>query len=304
VAWSSAALSADETAWAAADKPLVLGENLARSAQSINWRDTLTVVTSNNDASYPTSRVHDGYTDLMSRPGSAGATWRYVVFDFGAGGVEFDAVMVMNYEDRSGGGSTITVEIADDDVWTVNPATIASYALPLGDEAGRVVLIDLQHAGGVPLRYSGVRYAAIGMRDTGGINPQMGEIIFARRRQLKTNPFGAWDPGHLRTRAVVTTSPSGIKTVHVRSKGERILRATMRPHETDRIDDLLALWEADTDYGTYPFVWIDQPTTAPERAALMRWDMLERTSMYLGPYQREIPIQASEQGPHYVELDP
>jgi len=284
----------------AADKPLVMGQNLLRDASSIVWIDGVTGGSPRVDASYPLSRLHDSYTDLLTKASGSYNVLR-VAIDFGAAGVEFDSVAVIAHDAFSVGGYAMRVFVADDLNNTVNSSEIAYHGLSADTRQAWTIL---KHTGSTPLRYSSVRYAFVVFYAVAPKLYSVGEIIFARRRQLKTNPFGAWDTNHLRTRAAVTASPSGIKTVHVRSKGERILRATMRPHETDRVDDLLALWEADTDYGTYPFVWIDQPTTAPERAALMRWDMLERTSMYLGPYQREIPIQASEQGPHYVELDP
>lgn len=301
MAWAAADLSSTVRALAAADKPLILASNVIRSAGgTYKW----TAAGGNADASitdssYPTTYLHDSQMHLKTRPNASGVD-RYLNFDFGAAGVTFDSIAILNHNLGTLGTYTVLFQI-DNVANFASATTIAT--MTSGTSTKRLVSLDLKDTGSVARSFSGVQYARLKLSKAAGGLPQIGEVILGSRRQLKHQPEIPWDEKHRRTTADRTTTDTGITTTYVRARGQRLMDATLSPAESTYIDDLRSLYESDMDFGRYPFLWIDKPATSPQAAYWMQLDDLGWQMRLVGPTERQVRINAYEQGPQFVGLE-
>lgn len=302
MAWASAELSADYQAWMAANKPLLLGENHVRNATTIKWTTSFDLsATDITAAAGPSSYLHDGYTDLVNTSNSGG-TNRYLLIDFGTP-VDFDTVAIMGTNFASMGATRVLIDIADDSTFSTNLVALTDWYTASTDPVRRL-RAELYHTGSTPRLYTDVQYFALVFVAGGSAPlPEIGELFVGQRRQMKTNPFGAWDKMQLRNRQTLVEAAGGPLTKYVYNAGRRQIRARFGPHEDDTIADLAGLYRDDTSWGEYPFVWCDEPTSNPDDCNMMVFDQDTWASPYNGPQQREFFLSASEQGPDYLELE-
>ena len=309
MAWSSTPISAADVALAAADKPIINGnssfEHLA--SPGAQWRQSGSFASGSDetDAAFPTTRLYDRKTHLTSRPDSSQTLW-YLIADFDTSSSEeillatFDFLVILNHNLGSAAVDTLEVEIANNNDFTGSPATILSVG-PI-TTSKRLVFLDLDHTATGPRRYTGLRFLRIKLQNSTGFLPEIGEVYFGRRRQLKHKPRVPWDPSSLHSDAETFVSRSGIRTTFARHVGRRDITARINPSEDAFKNDIVD-WFRDTGYGTKPFIWIDDPNSEPEKAALVKLDEEDLDFPLLGPTEREISIVAREQGPHFVEAE-
>jgi hypothetical protein len=259
MAWASAELSADYLAWMADDKPLLLGENHARNPDFEEWH--------NNGGGFPEADIthadgpisyaYDGYTDLQTY--TAAGTNRYLCFAWSTA-VDFDTVALVGTNIPSSSVTSISLQIADDNTYSTNLSTIASWT-PSASDAPRRLFADLHHTGSNPRLYTSVAYFRFAFITCTPTPPYIGEVFIGTRRQMKTNPFGAWDRMQLKNRQTLVEAAGGPLTKYVYNAGRRQIRARFGPHEDDTIADLVGLHRDDTSWGEYPFLWCDEPTS-------------------------------------------
>jgi hypothetical protein len=305
MAYSSAQLGATDIALAAADKPLLIGLNMANpiyenSARPLKWTTTGFANTGDSDdADGPGAYGCDFHTHLQTYPDSAANTWYYnVTPDTSTVGNSIraiDSFILLNHN-LGTLGATVAVEIADSVDFTSNLIELVSVS-PSDDT--RIVELELYHTGTVARRYTNIAFARLKITGS-SIIPKFGEVILGRRRQLKINPLDPWDPLNLVSGIEDTVSLSGVRRRYSAYKGQRKINAVLSAHETVYIDDLEAFYQSDTQWGTQPFVWIDQPATAPEAAYFMHLDSAMLSAPQQGPSQRLFSMAATEQGPHFV----
>lgn len=293
-------IGATDIALRAADKPILLGRNWQRESTAVDpeWSSAGSWAGADaTDATAPTVRVYDEFDHLRSQPNANQATW-YLLFDFGAAVGVIDSVAILNHN-LATASATVTVELADDSAFSSNLKSCEAQT-PTTDK--RMVFLDLDDtAGGGQLRYSSVQYARLKLTGLGAI-PKIGEVIWSRRRQLKHKPEGSWDKSNLRSSIARFESSTGIMTDHVFAKGRRRVSAQFSPHETAYINDLVTFFEDDIEYGTKPFLLIDDPGSTPTDANWLKYETPEQVSPLIGYSQRSFPIVALEQGPNFLAL--
>ena len=269
-----------------------------RSITGAKWNASLNYgAADGTNASYPVTRTYDGYTDLTTK-GTA-TTDRYFNI-YWSGGTSFDTICLVNCNAVTVGCTYCAVRIADSADFATNMAVVADWV----PATTRHAFLDLDHSSTVPQQYSNVPYLSIGFSAAGITGPiELGEVFVGCRKQLKTNPFDPWDPQQWRNQEAITQSAGGVTTKYVYYGGQRILKASIGPHETNRINDIVNFYKTDTSFGTHPFVWMDKPTSDPDGFNMMVFDQDEWTSPYDGPWQRRFQFSAVEQGPHYESLE-
>lgn len=308
MAYSAAALSAEEIAYAAADKPLI-GAITSRAFSAGRWVASATgtfATADDTNATYPFRNCVDGLANVQTRPTTSG-TGMAMLFDFGSAGIDFDAVAFFNHTLDSDACTDCDIEIANDSAFSTNLIELASFnPSTLLSSDRRFTRLDLQDstsAFGVATRYTSVRYARIQLTFGSGKIPRIGEVAFIRRRQFKWKPNNeAYDPDRLGGAATRTTSASGINRDMVYHYGKRVMEFAWTPNASTQHDDLIA-WHAQTGWGQWGFVYIDEPATAPNDVYLMSFEpALDFMMPFVNWQARDFKLSAVEQGPYFMAV--
>ncbi len=303
MASSRVELSSTIRALMAADKPLLGGlyANAIRglSSTAIQWRVTGSFASGADatDSAFPTSLLYDGKTTAQTQP-TGGSTANYVIIDAGAN-ISFDYLAILRHNFGDIGGLAVSVEIADNNAFSTNLYEIASWTPTT--QTRRLTEFALDHTGSSAYTYS-ARYIRIKMTKASSFTPAIGEFVLGTRRQLKHHPEIPYDDKRRHTEAVDLVSYSGATTRMVKYKGQRLLQCALKVSESAYVSDLDALWTTDTDYGTYPFLWVDRPSTEPHKAYTMLGQP-ERIGTLVGYAARSYEFVASEQGPTFVDAE-
>jgi len=290
---SNADISAADLALLAADKP-ILAANAGYNPSVVEWRNggSWAAGSDETETANPTVRAYDGKGHLDTRPDTARTT-HYLLFDFGAAGIEFDFVAILGHNFGTIGGLTVTAECSTTSSYG-SPVALSSWS-PAGSNNR---LIDLSLSAGTAQRYSAYRYARIGMTKGSTFTPQIGEVIWGRRRQLKhkSNIGGGFDPDAHMALVTDNRSLSGVLTRYSWADGQRALAGNFNPHEDAYKDDIKA-WGVQVGYGARSLVYIEDPSTTPEGFLLM-YMVDPRFSFPLqGPLSRLFELTALEQPP-------
>jgi len=294
-------IGADAIAWRAGDKDLLIGRNWQRASTAVDpeWSTAGSWAGADEtDAAGPTSYVYDDHDHLQTYPDANQATW-YLLFDFGAAVGVIDSVVILNHNLNTA-SAVVDIQVDDDSTFPA-PRTLESQTP--GDD-NRILFLDLDDVGAGQLQYSNVQYARIKMTTMGAV-PKIGEVFWGQRRQLKHNSGGNWDRSNLATTQTRMRAAAGPSSRYTFRKGQRHIAPIYEPHETARIADLLAFFEEDTDFGRYPFLYVEQPDTDQNGANLMEYDNPEQTSALINGFsQRAFPIVATETGANFLALEP
>jgi len=315
MAYSSAELSADEIAFALADKPLLgalVGIGAISDAQWSLGDDSATAAgggfgdADNTDTDYPATRACDGFLDYDTRPDTAG-TSHCLCFDFGAAGVDIDGIAYVNHNWDTLVVTSCKLQIADDDYFTVNlitlstinPSTLLSADTRFGD-------LILETGGGVARRYSTVQYARIVLVTAGATKPQVGEVLFIRRRQLPYKPNTPFDEDNRESSAQVYRTPKGVITKYAEYGDQKNVEAEWLFNE-ERERTALRGWWVDSSKGRNPFVWIYDPNASPDvfHVVVTPENQPRLRLPKVGPFEFTFSLNASEQGPenHYQAVE-
>lgn len=300
MAGSKAALTADEISLAAADKPMILARNyMTDSGTSAKWTSDGNDGSADDSATgFETKYVKDNFDHKLSKPTTARTT-QYLNINFGAGfASDVDAIVIMNHNLGTISGVGVTVKVADDAAFSSGLKTIYTVT-PTTNK--RIVAISLLEGGDPSAqRFTAYRYMRVEFNKGSTITPSIGEILVIRRRQLKHKPNVPYDPSAMISDVSVFKSATKAMAAYVRSKGQRRLSAMINPHETAYITDVLTWFNTDTDYGTKPFLWLEDPTTSPSDAVWYRLNDASLAFPGVGFTEREVQIVAEEMGPNFL----
>lgn len=305
MAWSSAELSSDEQTYAAADKPILGANAAAGELVASRWTATDSGTFSSTDitdSDKPISRLFDGLPGLQTTPDSVQTDYT-ICLQFDAPGIEFDGILYLNHGLYTNGVTSLKLQIADDSTFSSNLQTLSDINPSAKSSDARLADLSLYHTGTTARRYSDVIYARITL--TRGINftPSIGQIVFLRRRQLKHQPDRPWDPTDQHSNIESYEALDGTIYSTVRYRGRREIRATLPYLDSTRQGDVLSWW-SDIEQGSYPFVWIDSPGTAPSEWWLMRLsDAVLSLPYSTGGQYRDLEIEATEQGPSFMAME-
>lgn len=297
MARSSAAISAADLAYMAADKPIIAASVMPASPTLVNWsHEGLHDSTAHPDTTYPYRRAYDGLVHLDTRPAVAEAatTW-YLYVNFGAL-VTFDAVALIGHNFGTLTLTAVQIQSADDGDFGASIKTIADFGTPTTDDR----LIDLNLAdGGDSNRRETTQFCRLKLTNDAAFTPQLGEILFLRRRQLPRKFEYPYDSATLVDSIEVAESQSGVSQAVEFYARRKHLEGRMVLESSAERDDLLA-WHRQAGR---QFVWIEDPTTYPNNWSLMnRPD--PRANIILEEYGKYIfELTADEQGPERFFLD-
>lgn len=301
MAWSSAILSAADTANQAADKPLVMASHGLRDEipsierwvrlQNIAGADR----TETGPPGHPVKYSRDGHAHagLHTRP-NLNDDPMFLMFQWTTG-IDFDCLII--HPSSINEVATINVGIADDGNHSVNNETIA--ALTVADGYSRIVELDLHHTGSVPLAYTGVTnlsFEFVGA--VGGSFPNIREIWMGKRVQLNAlprEPFQFWE----QSQAPVVRSRNNRATSYaVGEQGSGRRRVVLGLETPTELAQARRIWDESLQ-GTEPFYWIENPGSNPA-AYLMRFDQENTYNPALqdAPTRRSWGFDMIEQAPY------
>lgn len=276
---SSAAIPAGELAAAAAgNKPLLCASNaLEMTPASANpseahWTTgglgfTDPDITNQN---YPGRRVYDRWLNYASKPTFAlSGTFRtYLNFSLDYTGVEWDLLMIAghNFGSCSAAGVILTVTVADNQDHTVGNTLvteIGSVGVPYNSNR-RILRLSLGLAGNE--RFSGYAYGRIKIQTADSSDftaiPQIGEVVFGRRRQLGSRPRIGFAPEQLRSDIAAFESKSGNESTYPRATGQRVVSSDFTADAADALS--ARTWFGETGNGAKPSLWIENPATSDQ----------------------------------------
>jgi len=297
VANTTASLSQSEQDLLAADKPLIA--TWPHVSDDIEWRSALSFSggSSLDDTALPPARLIDGFSHVVSQPNTAAAPI-FALFDF-------IALIQHNLGNLTAVSPTLDFFVADDAAFSVNLRTGTTGPQYFTGDNDRIIELDLRHSGSpaAPQRYSNVQFCAIEFSGIdGSAKPFVGEIIWGRRRQLEFKPNVPWGPDDKASEAEDFISKSGVITRYPKHVGRRQIAATINPSADPFRSDIISFFE-NSNFGTDPFVWIEDPSTTPRGFNLMMMENPELMFPLVGPFERNWNLVAREQGPDFLALE-
>jgi hypothetical protein len=330
MAYATGTVTTGEQDALTAGRPLLCATNHVRNIRSGttalewsasgSWADSAPAGASNRtSSSYPTTRAWDGRLYADTRPTGAEGTEGsglserrvfYLLADLDESTLAthtIDLVMVRPLNVSSWPGvATVQVQIADDNAFTSNLLTIASFTG--ADLADRKLLdLNLTTGAGANLygRFTSVRYARLRISTTvtwGSVRPQIGEWVMGRRRQLAHNPRVPHDERPASSAVADFVAQSQAVSRYVYARGARNIEAGLMPvasgaYSIDEVSTLRS-WFSEADFGSRPFLYYEPAVTGQTRAGY--WMMLEEPSLAMplnGPFHRSVTLTMREQPP-------
>jgi hypothetical protein len=297
MAWSSESLASYETERLALDKPLVATQMIPVSPTYAKWvssgaigSGTIATWTDVSGTSNPARFAYDGRPGLItSVPGSSDSIL-YFAIDLGSL-VEFDCAFAIGHN-FSGLNVGASIQVADDNAFTTNLTTVADFGSP----SDNTRLADLSLTGErITAQYVWLKVNNFG---AGAFVPQLGELILGRRRQLEYKPQRPYDIYALSEESSIKKNPNGVISKTTYSRRGRELTGDLWVTDDTYLDDLVAFYRQCRG----PFVWVENPSSAPSSWHFMMRDgplMIPDTN----PGLRNYRLVADEQGPKSMYLD-
>jgi len=296
--WSSASLAAYETAQLALDKPLLAAQVIPVSPAYAKWVNNVSVESGNittwtdgSKSSQPARFGYDGRPGLITTVESSSyQRWFYAV-DLGSL-VEFDCAFIIGHNFGSLSLKSVRLQVADDNSFTTNLTELYNFGSP-GDDS-RLSALSLS-GGRITAQYVWLRIDNGGV---GNIVPELGEFILGRRRQLEYKPQRPYDIYALSEESSIKKNPNGVISKTVYSRRGRELTGDLWVTDDTYLADLVAFYRQCRG----PFVWVENPSSAPSSWHFMMRDgplMIPDTN----PGLRNYRLVADEQGPQSMYLD-
>lgn len=255
--WSSAPLAEYETNRLALDKPLIAPQMIPVTPAVQRWTEVgQTTSTDRTDASYPALRAHDALPGYVTKPDStSSATW-YLVFQTSTA-IEFDCAFLLNHNFGTLTLTTVTLEVANSGVFGAGLETIGDFGEPSDDT--RLADLELYHFGDTARRYS-AQYFRLKLARATPFTPELGELVLGRRRQLEYKPNRPYDEYAMgeSSDSLITAGGEIHKTVWSRRAFE--LTGEFEIDSDTYRDDMVAFYRQCRG----PFVWIENPNSAPD----------------------------------------
>lgn len=320
MAWASTTIAAGELAALAADRMILVGNNVLESYNALpEWR-TSGVLSSGTDITasvYPTSFGFDRGASVRTKPTySAGWTEVSYVCNLSGGSTDVlsaDTAVVWGHNfSELGGNLAITLDIANASDFgasqgtaTDAPAsfrTLAQWNNPT--TSARLYSLSLNGLGLLSdQRYTSIQYLRLRIRKTSGTfstAPEFGELWLGRRRQLPYFPDVPWSEETYMSDVADHRSISGVITRYVRNRGGRLfdLALTMAGADpTYSIDPYTQLksWWSECGYGSKASLLFLRPYSTTEVHVVYPEAKLEIPRQ--GPYERTTTLALSETAP-------
>ena len=271
MAYSSAALAAQETTDFAADRPILIGTNPGDSVADARWNATGSLADADTSASgYPAAAGIDRKGNELTKPATAGTT-RYWMADLGAAPPDIDCAILFNHNLGAIGSGTAALQFADNAAFSSNLITVGTFDPNPDTDTRRAVMFDLHHTGAVPLRYTLARYVRLLFTFGTSQTPQFGELWLGRRRQLSTNfLLAGYDNEEEETGAEEFEADDGNVRLYGISPRRRCVSATFKLGGGNSSEaGVVKSWWSDCEGASKPSVLVLQPSTAPQDTAMI-----------------------------------
>lgn len=307
MAYSMAAISDAELAAYQADKPALLAGSYWRlvGGGTAYWSTSQASTSDAADALGPSTYLYDAHQHLRSYTDVA-ATTTWIKANLSAAPITLDTVALLYCSLFD--VTSITIYVADNAALSTNVwSTVVTHNLVENVSTNnialqgktRVVLTNLFDSG-TPQRFTSVAYLGIKIVTTSSVQPLVGELLLGNRVQLYNAPEIPWASWSYESDVARSTSVSGVETVYTHRLGARHVEAVIRSHTTARTSALETMFGSSIRWGADPWLWIDTPWTSPHAAPWLRLDDPRMASPYLGPFEREWAISATEIGPTFA----
>lgn len=261
------------------------------------------------DAGYPAVRAYDSLGSLVTKTtGVAGTSPKYYNFYWSSTrAITFDSLLILGHNFNSIDITSIHLEISDDKDFqaggSYNTIEIAKYETGSDAIDNRLFFTNLNSngsggtydSGGAARVYGDVQYARLKIVHSGNKDPQFGEIILGTRYQLQRNPDLPYDDLGEITEVAEAKALSGVVRRYVVYRGQA-LRSFLASISTAAEITVIENWWKDIEDGTKPFVYVENPNTAP-RPYLMTMETTALVFPKVGPFERQLSFSMIEQPP-------
>ena len=243
------ALTADESAYMAADKPVLIAANALDTTASAKWTtDGSLGSTDKTETNYPIKRVYDRHQHLVTKPDSARTAW-YLCFDLGADVADFDMFAIAGHNFGSHSASVTVYLHSGTDSTFSSPSNIAGA---FGNTTAKRIVYFL------PDRKTSTRYVRVYVNSSNALIPEIGELWLGRRRHLPYKFDRQLDDLRTGSELVAFESRSGIRTNYTLSRGQSRRTGSMLLDQASDIATVEAFW-SESAQGTKPFFVLREP---------------------------------------------
>lgn len=280
--------------------PVVLPRNSLEDYQNAaEWRndgvDTWASGSDNTATGYDTDYAFDGFQDAVTKPASSANGSRSLLLDLSTTITDVvpsesnfvDGVVIAGHNFSNCGG-TVNVYLEYDGSGNADfsDARIAFQWLNVSNNK-RLVGLNFGTSASYSAAYGliSARYWRLRITSSsnfGNAEPEIGELMLSRRRQMSQHGVVPYKRRGLRTRQDKTSAKSGISTVYQYSESGAQLPFTWRFAEGGDdtlygLDEgaIILAWFRDCAGGSKPFYYIEDPISAPQVAYFMRLEAAE-----------------------------
>ena len=291
MAFGQTALDSDETAWRAADKPVMLGSHIYKGYEQLVWTDA-NDFSDESHGSYPAIYGSDGLNTTKTMPdaslGSGNTHYYRCQLSEAA---DIDAIAFLGLANTPGGNYTLYARFAGAGDATFTSDQGETVATPGSPPAANSLHL-------LSFKYTDVVYISLEWQIvSGSVQPSFREMLIGRRRQMSTKMDRPHDPSHLLTRSRVgeTEAASAASSRYIFYSNRTILNGNFAVSSTD-LQTLYDLHHEDTLGGALPFVYCENPNTDVDDFRLMMFNNPEWAATRETHYRWRVPFQAKEQG--------
>ena len=284
MAYSSAALTAQEIADFALDYPILGGKTAGDSLSDARWNTSGSLANADVSATgFAASKAFDRRGNEITKPNTTGTVW-YLMLDAGAAPADVDFAVIIGHNFSSVGVTEVLLQVADDNAFTSNLVTVATWVAGF---TARLASFSLFHTGAAALRYTLGRYWRLKITMASG-TPQVGELWLGRRRQMSTRALMGFDSSEEEARVADFTADDGSTIRYKLSAGQRVVDASFIIATAGEVTTLDS-WYTECDRLTEPTIYCEAPSSAPTYSHLMLGEARWKRSTFSGAKRRWSP---------------
>lgn len=261
MAWSSAALTAQEIADFAADYPILVGKTIGDSLADARMNTGGSLSSTDHAATgYAASNAFDRRASEITKP-DANVTTVYLMLDAGASPADVDMAMVIGHNFSSVGVTQVDLQVDDVPAFGGGGSTLQTVKTWTTGFTSRLAAYSLFHTGSAALRYSSARYWRLKIQMASGV-PTIGELWLGRRRQLSTAPIIPYDEKEQVSRISDFVADDG-STMRYKWSSKQFRKKPRFMVKTTTEVTTIDSWWSDCDGGTKPSLYCENPSSAP-----------------------------------------
>lgn len=238
----------------------------------LEWRTSgdFTSGADSTDPAFPTVNAYDDFTHEPTKPTTSSTDWYLMGRVDPATLPDFDTVAIFGH---NFGATAVTVDfqVADDETFTTNLKTLASWAPapPTGETEAPLIDYTLDGAHNI---FQGVEFWRLWIRKGAAFTgAEVGEIVLSRRRQLLRGVLLPHDTDGQRSEIVDQRSRGGVNRRYTFYEGQFASSATIVSWKTAEFDVVKGWWR-DIKRGKHPFIWTPEPILRPNDFYWVNWD--------------------------------